>query len=90
MLYYNTVNKMRIDKFLKNARIIKRRSIANTACAGGHVLIGDKVAKPGSEVKPGDILTITFGERRNKYQVLDVKDVVKKEESAALYRQIDD
>ena len=45
---------MRLDKYLKNARIIKRRSVANTACSTGHVMINDKVAKPGSEVKPGD------------------------------------
>ena len=53
---------MRIDKFLKVSRIIKRRTVANEACSQGRVLVNDKVAKPGTDVKPGDIIEIRFGE----------------------------
>ena len=53
---------MRIDKYLKVSRIIKRRTVANEACAGGRVTVNDKIAKPGTDVKPGDMITIRFGE----------------------------
>ncbi len=79
---------MRIDKYLKVSRIIKRRTVAQEACEGGKVLINDKVAKPSSEVKAGDILTLTFGARVIKVEVLDTKEVVRKDDAVSLYRQI--
>lgn len=79
---------MRLDKFLKNARIIKRRSVASAACSSGHVQINDKVAKPSTDVKIGDVLTMTFGEKVYKYEVLDIKEIVTKDQSSELYRVI--
>ena len=61
---------MRLDKYLKVSRIIKRRTVANEACSGGRVTVNGKVAKPGAEVKPGDLLTIRFGEHLGKYEIL--------------------
>ncbi|MHC1749007.1 MAG: RNA-binding S4 domain-containing protein [Cellulosilyticaceae bacterium] len=77
---------MRIDKYLKLTRIIKRRTIAQEACDAGRVLINDKVAKAGTQVKIGDIIEIRFGEKVAKYEVLEIKDHVKKEETESLYR----
>lgn len=79
---------MRIDKYLKVSRIIKRRTVAQEACEGGKVLINEKVAKPSSEVKVGDILTLTFGLKTIKVEVLEVKEVVRKDDAITLYRQI--
>ena len=79
---------MRIDKYLKIARIIKRRTIANEACEAGRVLINDKVIKSGTKVKVGDIVEIRFGNNTTKFEVLDIKDHVKKEETANLYRMM--
>ncbi len=79
---------MRIDKYLKIARIIKRRTIANEACAAGRVLINDKVIKSGSKVKVGDIVEIRFGNNTSKFEVLDIKEHVKKEEVGNLYRMM--
>ena len=77
---------MRLDKFLKVSRIIKRRTVANEACGGGRVQINGRPAKPGAEVKPGDILEIRFGEQIGKYEVLSVKEQVGKAEAADVYR----
>ena len=77
---------MRIDKYLKVSRIIKRRTVANEACAGGRVTINGKVAKPGSDVKPGDQLTIRFGEHLGLYEVLSVAETVRKDEAASMYK----
>ena len=63
---------MRIDKFLKVSRIIKRRTVANEACAGGRVMINQKIAKPSAEIKPGDVISIRFGEHIGHYEVLTV------------------
>jgi ribosomal 50S subunit-recycling heat shock protein len=79
---------MRIDKYLKVSRIIKRRTIAQEACEGGKVMINDKIAKPSSEVKIGDIVTLQFGIKTIKIEVLSIKEVVKKEEAITLYQQI--
>ncbi len=81
---------MRLDKYLKVSRIIRRRTVANEACSGGRVCINDKVAKPGAEVKPGDILTVRFGEHIGRYQILQVKETVKKDESRDMYRILDE
>ena len=77
---------MRIDKYLKLTRIIKRRTIAQEACDQERVLINDKVAKAGTQVKIGDIIQITFGNNITKYEVLGIKEHVKKEDTENLYR----
>ena len=66
---------MRLDKFLKVSRIIKRRTVANEACSGGRVSLNGKVAKPGAEVKVNDILEIRFGNRVGRYRIAEVKDI---------------
>jgi len=76
---------MRLDKFLKISRIIKRRTVANDACAGGRVSVNGRVAKPGADVKVGDILEIRFGSRVGKYRVLSLQEHVRKEEARDLY-----
>lgn len=77
---------MRLDKYLKVSRIIKRRTVANEACAGGRVTLNGKVAKPGADVKPGDIMTIRFGDKYGRYEILSVAETVRKEGAADLYR----
>jgi ribosomal 50S subunit-recycling heat shock protein len=79
---------MRLDKYLKVSRIIKRRTVANEACAGGRVSLNDKVAKPGAEVKAGDIMTIRFGNKIGKYEILAISETVRKEGASAMYRVI--
>ena len=79
---------MRLDKFLKVSRLIKRRPVANEACDAGRVLINDKPAKASANVKAGDILTIQFGNKDVKVEVLDVQETVKKEEAKELFRYI--
>ena len=79
---------MRIDKYLKISRIIKRRTVAQEACEGGKVMINDKIAKPSSEVKVGDVITLTFGTKTLKVEVLSLKEVIRKEEADTLYRQV--
>lgn len=79
---------MRLDKFLKVSRLIKRRTVANEACDAGRVLINDKPAKASANVKAGDILTIQFGNKDVKVEVLDVQENVKKEEATELFRYI--
>ncbi len=69
---------MRLDKFLKVSRLIKRRTVANEACDAGRVLVNDKPAKASVKVKPGDIIEIQFGTRTVKVEVLDIKDTTKK------------
>ena len=77
---------MRLDKYLKVSRIIKRRTVANEACDGGRVSINGKVAKAGAEVKENDIIEIRFGARVGRYQITDVREVVRKENAAEMYR----
>ena len=77
---------MRIDKYLKISRIIKRRTIAQEACDSGRVMINDKLAKPGTDIKVGDIIEIRFGTQTTRYEVLEIKEHVKKEETDNLYR----
>ena len=81
---------MRIDKYLKVSRIIKRRTVANEACAGGRVTVNDKTAKPGTDVKPGDIITIRFGEHLGRYEILAVSETVRKDQAAEMYRVIEE
>ncbi len=77
---------MRVDKFLKVSRIIKRRTVAKEACDGGRVSLNGKIAKAGSDVKVGDIMEIRFGSNLGRYEILDVKETVRKGEAAELYR----
>jgi len=79
---------MRLDKYLKVSRIIKRRTVANEACDAGRVLLNGRVAKAGSEVKEGDILEIQFGNRTMKVRVLGIAETTKKEEAGDLYEVI--
>ena len=77
---------MRLDKYLKVSRIIKRRTVANEACSGGRVTLNGKVAKPGAAVKVGDQMPIRFGDRYGKYEILSVAEVVRKDAAADMYR----
>ena len=77
---------MRLDKFLKVSRLIKRRTVANEACDAGRVLVNDKPAKASVKVKPGDIIEIQFGTRT--VEVLDIKDTTKKEEAGDLFKYL--
>ena len=79
---------MRIDKFLKVSRIIKRRTIANEACDAGRVLINDKVIKASAEVKVGDIVEVLFGGKSVKVEVLSLKETTKKEEAQELFKYL--
>ncbi|MBR6572764.1 MAG: RNA-binding S4 domain-containing protein [Clostridia bacterium] len=80
---------MRLDKYLKVSRIIKRRTIANEACDAGRVLVNGKTARASYDVKVNDIIEINFGARTVKVQVTNVCEVVKKEEAADLYKIIE-
>ena len=80
---------MRIDKFLKVSRIIKRRTVAKDASDAGVVVIKGKEAKPSTNVKEGDILEITFGEKKLKIKVLNIKDSTKKEDAGEMYEVIE-
>ena len=86
---YKGVWRLRIDKYLKVSRIIKRRTVATDACNAGRVEINGKVAKPSSEVKSGDVIQIRFGDKLTKVEVQDVKEVVRKEDAAGMYRILD-
>lgn len=79
---------MRIDKYLKVSRIIKRRTVANEACAGGRVTVNGKIAKPGTSVTPGDLITIRFGEHLGQYEVISISETVRKDQAADMYRVI--
>ena len=76
---------MRLDKYLKVSRIIKRRTVANEACDAEHVTVNGRQAKASYEVKTGDIIEISFGQRNLKVRVLDVKDYTAKAEASSLY-----
>ena len=79
---------MRLDKYLKVSRLIKRRTVANEACDAGRVLINDKPAKASAQVKAGDILEIGFGRKHVRVEVLDVQETVKKEAAAELFQYL--
>ncbi|MCQ2453642.1 MAG: RNA-binding S4 domain-containing protein [Clostridia bacterium] len=81
---------MRLDKYLKVSRIIKRRTVAKEACDGGRVSINGKIAKAGAEVKEGDVLEIRFGSRVGRYSITDVREVVRKENAAEMYRVLEE
>ena len=79
---------MRLDKFLKVSRLIKRRTIANEACDAGRVSINGRTAKAGAEVKIGDIIEISFGDRTVKAEVTKITETVRKEEAAEMFRYL--
>lgn len=79
---------MRMDKFLKVSRLIKRRSVANEACDAGRVLINGKQAKASTNVKKGDVIEIQFGMKTVEAEVLDIQDTTKKEEAKNLFRYL--
>ncbi len=79
---------MRLDKYLKISRLIKRRTVANEACDAGRVLINDKPAKASAQVREGDTIEIQFGGKNVRVEVLEVKDTVRKEEAESMYRYL--
>ena len=79
---------MRLDKFLKVSRLIKRRTVANEACDAGRVLVNDKPAKASLNVKTGDVIEIKFGTKAVRVEVLDVQETVKKDDAKELYRYL--
>ncbi len=77
---------MRLDKYLKVSRIIKRRTVANDACDASHVMVNGRNAKASYDVKIGDIIEVSFGQRTVRIQVTDIRDTTKKAESTDMYR----
>ncbi len=80
---------MRLDKYLKVSRIIKRRTVANDACDAAHISVNGRVAKASYDVKEGDLLEISFGQRQLKVRVLTAKDSVAKADAASMYEIIE-
>lgn len=79
---------MRLDKYLKVSRLIKRRTVANEACDAGRVLLNDRPARTSASVKAGDIIEIQFGTSSVKVEVLDVQETVRKDDAKELYRYL--
>ena len=79
---------MRLDKWLKVSRLIKRRTVAQEACEAGRVSVNGRTAKPSAEVRPGDTVEISFGSKVLRAEVLSVQETVRKDDAAAMYREI--
>jgi ribosomal 50S subunit-recycling heat shock protein len=79
---------MRLDKYLKVSRIIKRRTVANDACDAAHVTVNGRPAKASYDVKEGDVIEVSFGQRTLKVRVLDVREYTAKADAASLYEVI--
>lgn len=79
---------MRLDKYLKVSRLIKRRTVANEACDGGRVFINGRQAKASADVKAGDVISISFGNKEVKVEVLDVAETVRKEEAKDMFKYL--
>lgn len=79
---------MRLDKYLKVSRIIKRRTVANDACDAGKVTVNDKIARASYDVKIGDIVEITMGDKKIKFKVSSLNEVVRKEEASTMYEYV--
>ena len=79
---------MRLDKYLKVSRLIKRRTVAAEACDGGRVMVNGIPAKASREVKPGDVLEIAFGQRTVCVEVVSVNEAISKDDAPAMYRQL--
>lgn len=80
---------MRLDKYLKVSRLIKRRTVANSACDAGKILVNDKIARASYEVKPNDVIAIMMGQKPLSVKVINVAETVKKEDATSLYTVID-
>ena len=79
---------MRLDKYLKVSRLIKRRTVANEACDGGHVSVNGNVAKASYDVNEGDVIEFRFGAKTLKVQVVSVAEFVSKNDAAAMYKEV--
>lgn len=79
---------MRLDKYLKVSRLIKRRTVANEACDGGRVTINGTPAKASREVKPGDVIEIRFGERVTRVEIVSISENATKADAPAMYREV--
>ena len=79
---------MRLDKYLKVSRIIKRRTVANEACDSGRVMLNDKVARASAEVKAGDVIEIAFGNKSVKVRVTSVQETVRKEDAKEMFEYL--
>lgn len=79
---------MRLDKYLKVTRLIKRRTVANEACDGGRVTVNGRVAKASCDIKTGDVIEIRYGQRTLKVEVMAVAEAVNKADAPAMYREI--
>lgn len=79
---------MRLDKFLKVSRILKRRTVAQEACDGGKVDVNGKRAKPGCQLKVGDVVCVHFATGNLTFQVLDLRETVKRDEATEMYKII--
>ena len=79
---------MRLDKYLKVSRLIKRRPVANEACDAGRVLVNDKPAKASVQIKTGDVIEIQFGSKNVRVEVLEVRETVKKEDVESMYKYL--
>ena len=81
---------MRLDKYLKVSRLIKRRTVANEACDAGKVMVNDKPARASYEVKIDDVITLTLGARQLRAQVVSIQETVAKNDASLLYRVLSD
>ena len=79
---------MRLDKYLKVSRLIKRRTVANSACDAGRVTINDRPSKASTDVKVGDVIGVSFGNREMKVRVTDVRETVRKEDPDNMYEEL--
>ena len=79
---------MRLDKYLKVSRLIKRRTVANEACDAGRVMVNDKPAKASVQIKTGDVIEIQFGSKNVRVEVLEVRETVKKEDVESMYKYL--
>ncbi len=89
LFYVRKRSDMRTDIFLKNSRLIKRRTVAKEACENGRIDVNGRQAKPGTELKEGDLITISFGDKKIKAVVKELNASPKKEEAAGMYEIVE-
>lgn len=80
---------MRLDKYLKFSRVIKRRTVANDACDAGKVAVNGKIARASYDVKIGDVVEITFGEKKIKFKITSINETVRKDDASSMYEYVD-
>lgn len=80
---------MRLDKYLKVSRVIKRRTVANDACDAGKVAVNGKIARASYDVKIGDVVEITFGEKKIKCKITSINETVRKDDASSMYEYVD-